>query len=157
MGFSYSALIPGQEHPPHPPSPAELPGLLRGTNCEQDRQARAAAKAGTAVLVPGLMYFKLGLTGIMRLHLLATSLPSINMFHWRKSASPVGPPKHWFVLFSCLGVLLKKGNLFAACMCLGATKAAAGGTPGNAPAGDVFMSVLPSSISNEGQVRESMC
>lgn len=77
--------------------------------------------------------------------------------HWRQSASPVGPPKHWFVLFSCLGVLLKKGNLFAACVCLGTAKATAGGPPGNAPAGDVFMSVLPSSISNEGQVRESMC
>lgn len=42
-------------------------------------------------------------------------------------------------------------------MCLGAAKSAAGGPPGNTPAGDVFMSVLPSSISYAEQVREPMC
>lgn len=131
--------------------------------CEQGRQARAAAEGWHAAVVAGtLAYFILGFTSVMRLHLLTASLPSINLFRWRQSPSPVGPPKHCFALFSCLGGLVNNRNgatdgSYLPHVCIwGQARLQLVSLPGNTPAGDVFMSALPSSNSNGEQVREVM-
>lgn len=111
VGFSDSAFKPlwlGASSSPSQPS--RTSSAVKRQEAWQGRQARAAA-GGTAALVLGaLVYFNLRFTSVIRLHLLTTSLPSVNPVSQEAEPMSCRASRHWFVLVSCLGVLLHRGR-----------------------------------------------